>query len=210
MSIISILPLILSRLFLFILIASIMTITKRINPQTSTNFVPKRGGICFRIDDNNAVSRFSEFAAVFNKYNQHFCFAINLGAVSVTPEYIDGLKQIQAQGHELMDHTPQHGTSYFRTLLPADYYLNHPGVHEIASNGRVMLKYAEVDISCAERSGYASISKDTVRGMFTNFSVEDCYLYFPSLDKLVFIHPSAGWINENTVKVTDFWQNTVN
>jgi len=30
------------------------------------------------------------------------------------------------------------------------------------------------------------------------------------LDKLVFIHQTNGWIDQNTVKVTDFWLNAIN
>ncbi len=107
-----------------------------------------------------------------------------------------------------MDHTPQHGTSYFSSILSTDYFVNHPGVYRITGSNRILLKYANVDTKCAERSGYADINQDTVRGSFASFADKDCYLYFPSLDKLVFIHPTNGWINENTVKVTDFWQSS--
>lgn len=207
MSISSIFLFVTARLFIFLLVVS--AVTKRGYSQTS-NYITKRGGVCFRIDDNNSILYYKQFANLFNKYHQHFCLAINLGANTITTDYINGLKEIQSSGHEMMDHTPQHGTSYFRTNLSIDYFLNHPGVHGITNNNKVMLEYADVDIKCAERNGYADINKDTVRGSFTSFADKDCYLYFPSLDKLVFIHPTIGWINENTVKVTDFWQNSIN
>jgi hypothetical protein len=200
----------LSRIFPLLLSVSIITLTKNTVAQTS-NFISKKGGICFRIDDNASILYYKQFANIFNKYNKHFCLAINLGASTITTNYINGLKEIQSSGHEIMDHTPQHGTSYFFTsILSADYFVNHPGVYSITSNNRILLKYDNVDISCSERSGYADISRDTVKGSFASFALKDCYLYFPTIDRLAFIHPTSGWIDENTVKVTDFWQGSIN
>ena len=42
------------------------------------------------------------------------------------------LKEIQADGNEIMDHTPMHRTNYFLTNLPTDYYINNPGVQRIS------------------------------------------------------------------------------
>lgn len=44
----------------------------KINKSNSTNLT-KRGGICFRIDDDQDISKYLEYAALFNKYNQKFC-----------------------------------------------------------------------------------------------------------------------------------------
>lgn len=85
--------------------------------QSSSTLVSKRGGIAFRTDDNQQISEYLEYASLFNKYNQKFCFAINLGSTSITSDYIKGVKQLQASGHEMMDHTPQHRTNLFRTIL---------------------------------------------------------------------------------------------
>ncbi len=93
MSISSILLFVTARLFLFLLVVSTAAVTKRGYSQTS-NFVPKRGGVCFRIDDNQPISKYLQFGDVFNKYNQHFCFAINLGKSEITSSYINGLKEI--------------------------------------------------------------------------------------------------------------------
>jgi len=118
------------RVLLLIIILSVLTST-RIYSQSSPNLVSKRGGICFRTDDNQAISKYLEYAALFNKYNQKFCFAINLGSTSITSDYIAGLKEIQASGHEMMDHTPIHHTQLFTTILNTDYYINKD------SNGRI-------------------------------------------------------------------------
>jgi hypothetical protein len=187
-------------------------ILNTVYPQSSTGFVSKKGGICFRIDDNKPISKYLEYAALFNNYNQKFSFAINLGNnITITPDYIDGLRQIQANGHEMMDHTPWHRTNYFTTILPTDYYRGHPGVQRISGN-KVELKYADVNIGDAKRTGYVNINGDIVTstsGIFSSFSQSDCYLYFPSLDQLVFIDESFGWIDQDTIKITDFWRNDI-
>src|SRR3990172_94639 len=181
--------------------------------QSSPSLVSKRGGICFRTDDNQLLSRYLEYDALFNKYNQKFTFAINLGKSKITSNYINVIKQMQASGHEMMDHTPTHGTNFFTTFLDTSYYSQHPGVHQIYSNSAIKLKYSPVDILNAKRKGYVNISKDTItstNGVFSGFSKgEDFYLYFPTLDKLVLIDPTNGWIDQNTVWVKDFWKGWV-
>ncbi len=119
---------------------------------------------------------------------------------------------MQASGHEMMDHTPWHHTYWFKTELPTSYFQNHPGVHSI--NGtNIELNHAAVNINYSKRNGYVNISGDTVTsssGIFSSFSKSDCYLYFPTLNKLVFIDDKTGWINQYKVKVTDFWGHSIN
>ena len=181
--------------------------------QSSSTLVSKRGGIAFRTDDNQQISEYLEYASLFNKYNQKFCFAINLGSTSITSDYIKGVKQLQASGHEMMDHTPQHRTNLFRTILSPDYFINHPGVHRIDGN-KIELKHAPVDFAKAIRSGYANINANIITvtdGIFSSFSKFDCYLYFPALNQLVYINGySGGWIDSNTVKIQDVWTKSTN
>lgn len=192
---------------LLIIILSVLTPTI-VQPQSSPNLISKRGGIAFRTDDNQSISEYLEYASIFNKYNQKFTFALNLGLSTITPEYLIGIKQLQASGHEMMDHTPQHRTNLFRTILSPDYFINHPGVYKISGNS-ILLNHASVDMTQAKRSGYADVSGNIVRisdGSFSNYSKYDCYLYFPTLNQLVYINEySSGWIDSNTVKVQDVW-----
>ena len=198
------LKLFLFRNFLFILVFCLINI----NSIYSQNFVSKKGGICFRTDDDQEISKYLEYAALFNKYNQKFCLAINLGRPEITPVYIDGLKQIQASGHEIMDHTPIHETNFFTTILPTDYYVNNPGVQRILGN-KIELKYVPVNIGDAERSGYVNVNGNIITstsGIFSSFSKSNCYIYFPALNKLLYIY---SWIDQNTIQVTDFWRNDI-
>ena len=181
-------------------------------PQNFQNYVAKRGGVCFRTDDDQDIYKYLEYAAIFNKYNVKFNLAINLGMSAITPAYISGLKEIQANGNEILDHTPQHRTNFFTTILPTDCYVNNPGVQRISGN-KIELKYIKVSLADSKRSGYVNINGDIVtssNGIFSSFSMSDCYLYFPSLDKLVLIDEVYGWINQDTVRVFDFWRNSIN
>ncbi len=179
--------------------------------QSTSTYISKRGGICFRTDDDQPISNYLDYAALFNKYKQKFTFAINFGMDAMTVEYANKLREIQYSGHELLDHTPWHRTNFFYTKLSTDYYYNHPGVHRIDGN-KVELNFADPDIAFAKRTGYVNIKKDTIislSGIFSIFSKSDCYLYFPSLNKLVFIHETLGWLDDNTLRVTDVWSNSV-
>ena len=103
------------QLFQYLII--LIVISVEIHPQSSANLISKRGGLCFRTDDNQPIAKYLEYAALFNNYNQKFSFALNLGRPEITSDYLNGIRQMQASGHEMMDHTPQHRTNLFRTIL---------------------------------------------------------------------------------------------
>ena len=198
--------------YIYLILVLQFTVLTNTYSQDSSNIATKRGGVCFRTDDDQPISEYLEYAAIFKKYSQKFDLAINLGMSNITPEYIAGLKEIQANGNEMLDHTPQHRTNFFTTILPTDYYVNNPGV-QIISGNKIELKYVNVNTADAKRAGYVNINGDIVtspEGIFSSFSQSDCYLYFPSLGKLVFIDEIYGWIDQNTVRVFDFWRNGIN
>ena len=48
-------------------------------------------------------------------------------------------------------------------------------------------------------------------GIFSTFSKTDCYLYFPTINQLVYINDnSGGWIDNNKVSIQDPWTNSIN
>ena len=57
----------------------------KIHKSTGTNLT-KKGGICFRVDDDQDISKYLEYAALFNRYNQKFCFALNLNTSKITTD----------------------------------------------------------------------------------------------------------------------------
>lgn len=179
----------------------------------SDEYVEKKAGICFRIDDDKEIYKYSEYAEVFDSYGLNFTFALNLAMDQITPAYIEMVKDLQSNGHEMMDHTPWHRTNYFHTAIGTDYYLGHNGVERIAGS-KIELKHKSINIDDAKRSGTLKVDGNIItssEGIFSEFSKSDCYLYFPSpIDELVYIDDRTGWINDNTVIVRDVWRNSVN
>ncbi len=195
------------------LIIIVLIVTNTIISQSISNYITKQGGICFRTDDNQPLTKYTEYAMIFNSYKKNFTCAINLGNDLITQDYIAMLQDLQSQGHEIMDHTPWHRTNYFTTTLPTIFYQNHPGVYKIIGN-KILLKHVDINLNYAQtyskRHGYVNINNNIITsnsGEFTFFSKTDCYLYFPTINKLVFID---DWINNNTVKVDDLWRNSIN
>ena len=176
------------------------------NIVAQTNFVPKQGGICFRTDDNQPIEKYLQYGDLFTSYNQKFTLAINFGRSSITTPYIAGLKTLQQNGHEIMDHTPMHRTHNFYALFPDDY-IDHPGVSRI-SGTKIELEHKQVNISDSKRNGYVDINGNILTsssGDFGSFDLADIYLYFPDLDILVTIE---DWIDSYTVEVRDVWRNS--
>lgn len=118
-------------------------------PEDSGNVrTDKRGGICFRVDDNKPVRQWIEFADVFNRYGMKFCAALCPGRIAGDESYIRFVRTLQDQGHEIMDHTPLHSVD--KLPLPrgadADTWRAMPGVDHV-DESLVYLTYAEIDTS---------------------------------------------------------------
>ncbi len=69
--------------------------------------VPKIGGLCFRFDDNQKVSKWNDMAEVFRKHNCNFGMSIISHWIH-SPEFSAMLRQREKEGHEIMDHTASH------------------------------------------------------------------------------------------------------
>ncbi len=167
----------------------------------------KEGGIAFRIDDNQKIDRYLEYADVFNKYNQKFTFAINLDRVENT-EYLTGLKKLQTDGHEMMDHTPNHRTNYFYTQFDPQSYVGVPGVVKV-SGTKICVEHEEVDLSNFDKEGYVDIINEKVfspDGDFENFRAAECYLYFPALSQLVYVEDIQ---DKNNLFIRDIWRDSI-
>ena len=182
------------------------------NLYTQNSTVTKKGGLCFRVDDNHTMAQFNEYANLFNKYNKNFCFALNLGRKEFeSSDYINGVKNLQSFGHELLDHTPEHRTSYFNTKFNTLSYLSLPGVDHI--NGtKICLKYSdEINTHYAKRTGYVDINGNNITSdsnEFGDFLSSERYIYFPDLpnNKLVI---KKEIINDSLMEVSDAWGNSI-
>lgn len=176
----------------------------------------KRGGIYFRIDDNQPIQKWRDYAKVMNKHGMKFGFAINLGLIGDNKEYFQLIKNLQASGHELQDHTPNHHTMYF-TYPNSRMFASHPGVDHITDD-KVCLRLSPLNIGIdyagegnAEISGNIVISKNP--GAFKLFRDRTIYsrIYFPDINTICGFSTVKAFNEEDvdTLYVTSNWDESI-
>ena len=75
--------------------------------------------VAIRFDDNHTVERWEALASVFRKYDARFsCSIIPMYGEEKDPQWCQKICQLESEGFEIMDHTPQHTT--VTVTLPAD------------------------------------------------------------------------------------------
>lgn len=100
--------------------------------------------VCFRFDDNQSVEVWQTLADVFRKHDARFSMSLIPCAYGAdNPQWRKLICQLEDDGFEIMDHTPQHNTLSMR--LPEDSPLlkelaDAPFVDHINGN-KVCLKY---------------------------------------------------------------------
>lgn len=189
------------------------------NEASNNNGVTKKGGIAFRTDDNWKSDDFYALADTFSNYNAKYSLALNLGASEFDDvSYQDSIAFLQTLGVEIMDHTPNHRTNYFETKFDSLEYVNTVsstpinGIDHIIkisdSTHKICLAFQDADTTKALRSGTCDINKDTLTGSFSNFTYfDDIYLYFPTLNTLVFI--KSIYSNKTKIIVKDLWEDSI-
>lgn len=118
----------------------------------------KRGGICFRVDDNQPIRKWTDFAEIFDAHGCKFSAAICTGRMAGDKEYIDFIRSLQARGHEIMDHTPLHSVD--KLPLPPDAdpdeWRTVPGVDHVDGE-LIYLSHEKIDTGPLQE-GRADIS----------------------------------------------------
>jgi hypothetical protein len=188
-------------------------------PQSNYN---KIGGVSFRFDDyHDPATRVAPYINIFNERGLKCTYAVNFGIDIITPDFLSIVQQMQAQGFEIADHTPDHNTRFFD--LPSSdttFYHGLNGVDHIISIdpnvSRVCLKFDSVKTDTYTGEGLISISGNTVTavrtGEFTTFMqlphTLDPYsmdaIYIPAINKLFKFDPSDVTGNQIT-NLKTFW-----
>jgi hypothetical protein len=169
----------------------------------------KRGGICFRVDDNRSIYNYLEFGDVFDRYDCDFTFALNLGQ-NLNQTYVNGVKTLQASGHELMDHTPNHKTNHFVTLFNPDDYIGLEGVEKVYDN-TVCLKFRSINLSKCCFSGEGIVQNKHIiskqNGAFKDIKSDEVYVYLQNADTLVWIIEvkNSESNNPDSLRFKDLW-----
>jgi hypothetical protein len=102
----------------------------------------KTGGFCFRVDDQHPSALWAQYRELFRKRANNFSFAVNLG---LTPLDAGMLQTLVADGHELMDHSPEHNTLYFSDTSTANYKGVKGVDHIVYGIDRICLSINSID-----------------------------------------------------------------
>jgi len=103
---------------------------QNLNAQIAKN---KIAGVCFRVDDQQSVSNWNDYSAVFSKYNLNFCLSQNLDIGLADTSYFGTIRNLTNQGNEFLDHSPSHTMVYITMQNYADTiaYSGNPYVDHI-------------------------------------------------------------------------------
>ena len=191
----------------------------KVFPQQQNTITNKQGGICFRVDDVQLANRWSEFISVFRKYDYKATFALNLGSMLLyfPSSYVDTLLKMQSEGHEIMDHTPDHRTHYLINIKDTNYYSGREGVDHI-SRDTVCLRWDSARTTTFINEGLIDIDGNTV----ISRTAGDLYdidglnfiyaIYVPDINKIFRVGNIRNRVRTDvdTLTITSFWDERVN
>lgn len=183
----------------------------------SQEIFTKSGGLCFRIDDNQPANKINAFSEIFDSHKAKFCLAINPTFLYSNKDYVSIIKLLQGEGHEIMDHTPDHITSYFYVNNDVSALLSHEGIDHI-NYDKVCLSYdPNVKIDSYQNEGLLYINRNIVvsvgKGEFKDVDGFEKYaIYIPKLNKVFRI---SQVFNQNssdvdTMIIKSFWDEDIN
>jgi hypothetical protein len=181
----------------------------------------KVAGVCFRMDDyHDPATRLIPYIDIFNTRGLKFTYSVNFGIHIMTPAFLSTVQQMQSQGFEIADHSPDHETRYFDVpLSDTTFYHGLNGVDHIINlidYARICLEWDSVKTDTYPGEGLISISGNTVTSVISNEfttimhlpSTLDDYsmnaIYIPSLNKL-FKFNANDVTGNNIFNLKSFW-----
>lgn len=169
----------------------------------------KRGGICFRVDDNHPTWKWTDFAQVFNRYGYKFCAALNPGRMIGNDAYIAMVRELQDQGHEIMDHTPLHSVDKLPLLSEddPDTWRSARGVDHVDEK-LIYLSYEKPEVASISE-GRADISGKTMKSRIPGDLSEPnrskfIAVYLPDTGK-VFMFETIEQSGDTLLGLRSFW-----
>ena len=197
-------------IILFFIISALLTNSinaKFISTPDDSIYLKKKGGVCFRFDDNAPIADYMRAARLFAKYNANFCMSLNFSMFS-SQQYIDSIRVLQDMGNEIMDHTPNHRTNFFITQFPINDYLRPEttipidGIDHIQNN-KICLEFETIDTSNAVKSGVCDIFQNELisSNNFTELAESEIFVYIPILNRIVLIDS----VSFNKIFFLDIW-----
>jgi len=198
------------RIFIMILLIFVLT------TQTFGQDNLKKGGVCFRVDDNPVLARLNYYDSLFSKYQKNFSMAFTTWQFAQDSIYLQTLKSYIAEGNELMDQTPSHQTQ-MAYIGDDSSYSTDPAVDHI-TNKIACLKYSSIDTSTSHNEGLINIFGNLVISQLPGeFDDLDGNPYFYALYFESPINKVCLWYNlrksnpadPDSVDITSFWQEPV-
>ncbi len=181
-------------------------------------FHTKKGGVCFRIDNNPGLSKLHQMDSLFSIYYQQFSMAIISWIFPLAPNYVSTLIGFSEKGYEMMDNTPTHQTQYFNLINESDTSLfsGHPGVDHFYQS-RVCLGYASVDTFQSHNEGLINVFGNMVishaPGEFGDLTGNPYFfaLYLNTVNEvfLWYDRSAADPSDPDTVFIRSFWEEPV-
>jgi len=179
----------------------------------------KLGGVVFRVDDNQPVNYWEEFSQIFNKYDAHFNFALNVTYLRADINYIAEIKNLQTSGHEFCDHTPCHATHWFYIYRDPAPFFSKIGVDNIkqySTYSKINLKYASIDTTVFPETYYLNIESKFLTSTF-NGGFKDVksgvitYLWLPTKQLVLTVGKTlnANSFDSDTIYYSNFWGDTL-
>jgi len=176
----------------------------------------KKGGICFRVDDNPSLTRLNHYDSLFSKYQKNYCMAFTAWQVVQDSIYLETIKNYITDGNELMDHTPSHQTQ-MAFIGDDSTFAGDPAIDHII-NGIACLRFSSIDTSVYHNEGLVNIYGNLVisqsPGEFSDLDGDPFFyaLYFEApVNKVCLWYDlrksSPG--DPDSVSVTSFWQETM-
>lgn len=165
----------------------------------------KQGGICFRADDNHTPAKWNELRAVFDKHGYKLGASLNLLSGVSRPGFVEFVRDLQAGGHEVMDHSPNHRVFqlWLASEEAANAYAGKPGVSHTAGRN-VYFRYRIQPVRSAH-TGEAVVAGKTFRP-----ADPDAFKNWQGVPFLLFQDdPETAWLlarnKEGEFELRDFW-----
>lgn len=203
-----------------VLLIFLCLVSDKINAQDRFN---KISGVGFRVDDNqyDPSEKLIPYVNLFNSKDIKFTYAVNFGS-NISQALLSYLPQMQADGHEIADHTPDHRTKYFWVNNGSPYLLD-PGLDHIRispSPIAVCLKIDHVNTNTYVGEGLISIVGNTLTASdineFSNVTVAPgaqdypmYVIYIPSLD-ICLSYSEDSVVGNQIFNLKSFWDEDIN
>ena len=181
----------------------------------------KKGGVCFRVDDNPSLVKLNQYDSIFNKYQFNFSLSVTNWTLPLNPPYIDAIFNYISKGHEVMDNTSTHQTQFVNLIDQADtnLYVEDPALDHFSDGYKVCLKYANIDTSHSHNEGLVDVYGNLVisqsPGEFFNLAGDPYYfsIYLSSPVNKIYVWYDLKAKNPNDVDslyLRTFWDENIN